>query len=393
MKRQIRFSKKTLDALPPCPVDARTKESEYSDTEVAGLRIQVNRLGRKRFLLRYTFAGAKRSMKLGDYPLIDATQARQKALECRSQLARGIDPQVELRAEQQAALTLRAFVEQYYLPHAYATKRSAKADESRLRLHILPEFGEQALNTISSYSLQEFHNRKKAQLCPASANRMLEIIKRVYSLAIIWEQLDKNPAKGIRLHQENNRRQRYLSHDELRRFLAALDSEHNRSAADAFRFLLATGTRREETLQARWEHVDLEQRRLFLPHTKSGKSRHVYLNDTALAILLQRPHIPGNPFVFAGKLPGQGINNPSRAFKRVLERAQIKGFRLHDLRHSAASLAINSGASLYEVQHLLGHASGSTTTARYAHLSNDRMNQVSNQIAHILQAASASKKE
>lgn len=94
MNRQFRF-KKLIDALPPHPEDAKFEESEYSDTEVAGLRVIVTRKGRKYFLLRYTLNGAKRSVKLGDYAQLDVADARHQALDIRGKVANGIDPQRE----------------------------------------------------------------------------------------------------------------------------------------------------------------------------------------------------------------------------------------------------------------------------------------------------------
>ncbi|KQV79640.1 hypothetical protein ASD15_16420 [Massilia sp. Root351] len=282
MNRQFRFNKKLIDALPPHPEDAKSKESEYSDTEVAGLRVIVTRKGRKYFLLRYTLNGAKRSMKLGDYPQLDVADARHQALDIRGKIANGIDPQREPEPTPKADLTLKAFVTDDYLPHAYAAKRSAKDDESRMR-NILPDLGHLPLTQITSHSIQQLHDKLLVQKCAATANRHLALLKRCFNLAIIWGKLDgKNPARGIRMHQENNQRHRYLSGQELRSFLSALEAEPNRALADALSFLLATGARRSEVLNARWDAIDLEQRQWYLPHTKSGRSRFVLLNDTAL---------------------------------------------------------------------------------------------------------------
>lgn len=386
MSKQFRFNKKQIDGLPPHPEQARTKESEFSDTEVAGLRLIVNRRGRKYFLLRYTINGTKRSMKLGDYPLMDVAEARQRALEHRGKIAAGIDPQ-EVREEQiQRQMTFREFVIQDYLPHAFANKRSAKDDESRLRLHILPVFGDLPLNAISSHAIQQLHDRLRVQKCAATANRHLALLKRCFNLAGLWGKLDRNPVRGIRLHQENNQRQRYLSEDELARFLMALKEESARPLADALRYLLVTGARREEVLRARWNEVDLERRQWFLPKTKSGKSRFVLLNDAAVNLLYDRPRMSNNPFVFPGKKPGQPICNPYKGFQRILHRAGIQNFRIHDLRHSFASLAINNGASLYEVQHLLGHAD-SKTSQRYAHVASFRLRNASNHVSEVIQRA------
>ena len=222
MNRQFRFNKKLIDALPPHPEDANSKESEYSDTEVAGLRIIVNRRGRKYFLLRYSFNGTKRSMKLGDYPQMEVADARHRALDCRRRVATGTDPQALAAAAAASQLTLRRFVIDDYLPHAYATKRSAKDDDGRMR-NILPEFGDLQLSQISSHAIQQFHDRLRVHRCAATANRHLALLKRCFNLAIIWGKLDgPNPVRGIRMHQENNQWQRYLSGGELRSFLTAL---------------------------------------------------------------------------------------------------------------------------------------------------------------------------
>ena len=306
MNRQFRFNKKLIDALPPHPGDAKAKESEYSDTEVARLPVIVNRRGRKYFLFRYSFAGAKRSMKLGDYPQMDLAEARQRALDHRGQIATGSDPQAGAAAALAPFPTLRRFVMDDYLPHAYATKRSAKDDEGRMRnILILPEFGDLPLDKISSHSIQKFHDSLRVQRCAATANRHLALLKRCFNLAIIWGKLDgPNPVRDIRMHQENNQRQRYLSGDELRKFLTTLDAEPSRSLADALRFLLMTGARRNEVLLARWDAIDLDKRQWFLPNTKSGKSRFVLLNDGAIELLRQRGRQAGNVHVFPGKKRG-----------------------------------------------------------------------------------------
>ncbi|NNG22750.1 tyrosine-type recombinase/integrase [Telluria aromaticivorans] len=386
MNRQFRFNKKLIDALPPHPGDAKAKESEYSDTEVAGLRIIVNRRGRKYFLFRYSFRGAKRSMKLGDYPQMDVADARHRTLDYRAQIATGTDPQAAATVASSSQLTLRTFVTDDYLPHAYATKRSAKDDESRLR-NILPEFGDLPLGQISSHSIQQFHDRLRLQKCAATANRHLALLKRCFNLAIIWGKLvGANPVRGIRMHQENNQRQRYLSGDELRSFLNALDEEASRPLADALRFLLMTGARRNEVLLARWDAIDIDKRQWFLPNTKSGKSRFVLLNDGAIELLRQRDRQAGNVYVFPGKNAGEAICNPYKGFRRVLKRAGISDLRIHDLRHSFASLAINNGATLYEVQHLLGH-SDSKTSQRYAHMASDNLRKASAHVSAVIAKA------
>lgn len=385
-QRQFRFTKKLIEALPPCPAERASKEVEYSDLDVAGLRVVVNRAGRKSFLYRYTFEGRKRATKLGNYPDIDIQAARQAAIECRIQIAKGQDPQATPTLSTPNVLTLDAFWNQHLWPHFQATKRSADADLSRYRNHIQPEFGSEDMRRISALALQQFHNKKKQSHCAATANRIMEVLQRAFNLAVLWGLVDMNPAKSIRLHPELNRRDRYLSAEELPRFMQSLAKEKNRAVADAFLFLLATGTRREEALGAQWAHVDLEKRLWFLPHTKSGKSRYVLLNDVALEILRRRQASRRSEWVFPGTGEGK-IGNPTRAWKRVLERAQIDpaSFRIHDLRHTHASYLVGV-ASLHEIAGLLGH-SNTNTTQRYAHLNAERLRQASQHVSSLLKGA------
>ncbi|KAB2966582.1 site-specific integrase [Zoogloea sp.] len=393
MKRQIRFTKRSLDALPPCPVDAASKEIEYSDLEIGGLRVQVNRQGRKAFLFRYQIDGRKRAMKVGGYPETSIDEARQQAIEWKAQIAKGTDPQASRDVMRESGITFREFFDQHLWPHIVSTKRSAKADGSRFQNHILPVFGQREMARITTLELQRFHNDKKGEVAVATSNRVFELIRHAFNLAASWGLIPPGvrPCDGIKLHKENNKRERYLDPaEELPRLMKALEAEPSRSAADLFRFLLATGARREEAVQAKWEHISLERRQWRMPMSKSGMARVVILNEMALDILAGRPRIRGNPFVFTGKLPGRPIANPTRAWKRVLKRAGIdpKTTRLHDLRHTHASYLVGV-ASLHEIAGILGH-SNTSTTQRYAHLNDDRLRAASNHVADLMRSAAAS---
>lgn len=392
VKRQFKFSKKLIDALPPCPADAGSKEVEYSDLEISGLRLQINRVGRRFFLFRYQVGGRKRSMKVGPYPEVSIDDARQKVIEWRALLIKGIDPQDQREAERQASLTFGTFYSDYLLPHITATKRSAKADISRIVNHILPVFKDREMAKISPLELQRFHNEKRTALSPATSNRIFEIIRRSYNLAIYWRLLPEsaNAARGIKLHRENNRRERYLSLEELQRLIPAFDAAPNQTMADAFRMLLATGCRKNEILQLKFEQLRLDRREIYLPSPKGGKGRHVVLNDVALEILQRRQPIPGNPYVFPGKVAGQPINNPSKAWRAVLKVAGIdpKTTTLHTLRHSHASYLVGV-ASMREIASILGHADIATST-RYAHVDNSRLLAASSHVADLMRSAAAS---
>ena len=384
--RSYRFSKRLIDSLPP----SDHKETEYTDLEVSGLKIVVTKTGNKSFLFRYTFQAKKRAMKLGNYPVLDVATARSKALDAKRLLQEGIDPQAE-RDELLSIPTLQQFCEKDYIPYARQHKRSYADDISKLNTHIYSQLGHLHLNQISSRIIEQYlaNVRKNANLAPATSNRHLALLSMIFSLAIRFEVAENNPCTHIKKLQESNQRERYLSQVELKRLLTVLDDtnpktcEPNRMVVAAIKLLLLTGTRREETLSAKWEDINLETRQWYLPKTKSGKTRFVQLNESACELLRGIEPVEGCPYVFVNHRTQTRISTPVKAFKRLLQKAQITDFRIHDLRHNFASMAVNSGASLYVVQNLLGHAS-SQTTQRYAHLQNETLLAASENIANLM---------
>lgn len=392
MSKKFKFTKRAIDALPPHDATSPSTDAEYSDTEVSGLKCIVSKKGRKSFLFRYTINGNKRSMTLGAFGVIDVDSARKKAQEARRLIANGIDPQDKPVAVK-AVLTFKEFFDLHYLPDAKVRKRSWKDDESKMRIHLDPVFGKIPLDAISHMDINQYFTKIPAKgLAPATANRHLALLSCIFNMTVRFNLLVTNPCKGVKKHREDNQKLRYLNADELGRLLAVMDDnnpktmEKNRVAVDVLKLLLLTGTRREEILHAEWSHVDLQQRTLFLPTTKAGKSRHVLLNDEAHDLLRNIVRDPACGYVFVNPKTHQRYNTPVKAFKRLLERANIEGVNIHTLRHTFASLAVKNGLSLYKVQHLLGHAS-SVTTQRYAHLDQETMLDATNVVGGVVRQA------
>lgn len=349
----------------------------------------VSKQGRKYFYFRFTYGGEKRAAKVGEFPALDVQEARKLALEMRAKLDRGINPQTATLIHTTSP-TFGDFARNEYLPFAFKTKRSAKDDECRLRVQAYPRFGPRKLTEVSTRDIQQFHADLKESHCPATANRHLSVISRMYSLALQWGRVERNPCIGISKFKENNIRQKLLTADEIRRMYTAMEREPNKVAVAAIKFLLLTGARLQEALQAKWEHVDFDNAVWYLPQTKSGKGRHVQLNSEAQAVLKSLGlYTNSRTWVFPGRDPGKPLNNPRKAFDRVLQAAGLEHMRLHDLRHLAASLAANAGVSLMVIQQLLGHKSP-LQTMRYAFLMNDTLRDASEVIALAVSRAASS---
>ena len=153
----------------------------------------------------------------------------------------------------------------------------------------------------------------------------------------------------------------------------------------AIRLLALTGMRRNEILTLRWEHVSEEHESLFLPDSKTGR-KAIHLSPPALALLQTIPRLEGNPYVICGERPGRHLVNLEKPWRRIRAAAKLDDVRLHDLRHSFASVAASGGQSLIVIGKMLGH-SQPATTARYAHLADDPVKAASDAVGRHIASA------
>lgn len=273
------------------------------------------------------------------------------------------------RSAKADASLLDTFVSDVYLPHARLRKRSWRVDERIARQHLSPAFGGRRLADIRRREVESWlHALSVRGLAPATCNRILAVFKSICSLAAVHGLLPagQSPCADVPPFKIHIQRERYLSPNEARRLMRALERSP-RPEAPALRLLLLTGARKSEILKARWEHVRLDQRLLTVPLSKSGKPRHIPLSDEAVAVIRAIPRERGCPWLFPGHAPGKPLSDLYVFWNNLRRELGFADVRIHDLRHTFASFLVNAGHSLYEVQKLLGH-SDPRTTMRYAHL-------------------------
>lgn len=281
------------------------------------------------------------------------------------------------------------FVSDVYLPHIRLRKRSWQVDERILKQHILPTFGNSPLESIQRSSVEIWlHALARQGLAPATCNRILSVFKSLCTLAVAHEILFLSPCASIHPFRILQLRERHLTDDEAHRLMQAL-RRSSRQEARALQLLLLTGARKSEILRARWEYVRLEQRRLTVPLSKSNKPRHIALSDEAIAIIQALPHRPDSPWLFPGHTPGRPLSDLYLFWNHLRRKLGLDDVRIHDLRHTFASILVNAGHSLYEVQRLLGH-SDPRTTMRYAHLEQNSLLTAAGTVGAILCPPSAS---
>jgi integrase len=354
------------------------------DAKLRGFGLRITAKGARSFVLNYRFKGRERRITIGQYPSWRLLAARKHAEHLRRQIDMGIDP-LEERIADRNAPTVRDLFDRYALEHL-PTKapRSAADDRSMWAKDILPMFGARKVSDLTSTDCDELHRAISAGR-PTRANRVMEVLRKALNLAIRWGWIERNPASGARRNPEP-KRTRYLSRDDVRRLVGALEKHPERTSADALLFMLLTGCRRGEALSAKWSQIDLQHRIWTKPSSETKQRReHRVPFSMAVAKILERRRIESDgAFVFPGK-SGSPLVEVRRTWRHACATAGLSAVRIHDLRHTFASLLASSGQSLLVVGELLGHSSPQTTK-RYANLYDDSLRLAAEGITSLLSA-------
>jgi integrase len=349
------------DIIPP-----KSGNQIVYDNRLSGFGIRVTASGARSFILNYRIKGRERRITLGQYPTWTVLAARKQAEQLRRQIDVGIDP-LEERIAERSAPTVRDLFNRYAYEHL-PTKapRSAADDRSMWLKDILPAIGNKKVAELSTQNCDELHRTVSADR-PTRANRVIEVLRKALNLAIRWGWIERNPASGGRRNPEA-KRTRYLTRAEIGRLIEALEVHPEQASADALLFMLFTGCRRGEALNAKWEQFNLSSSTWTKPsaETKQRREHRVPYSTTIAEILERRRVVASGTYIFPGSLGGP-LQEVRRTWKSVCDTAGVKEVRIHDLRHTFASLVASSGQSLLVVGELLGH-SNAQTTKRYAHL-------------------------
>lgn len=360
--------------------DLKATGADYKafDTLLPGFHVRVLPSGVKSYALFYRNAdGKQRTLSLGRTNLLKAERARQLAQSRLVEVHGGRDPSQERRAER-VVVTMQDLFEDYLVKHARVKKRprSVQGDETLWRLHLGPFLKDMRVDRLGLKDLHGFMatmvDRKGA------ANRSLALLSKMMTLAIAWDLRPDNPCKRVERYPEN-RMERFLTAAEVVRLRASLDVEEDQVGASAIRFLLLTGARRGEVLKATWSQFDLSgpSPLWIVPQEHNKGATRVRrdlrrpLSDEAASLLTSlrtSSSVTSIQWVFPSRRdPSKCRADLKKLWDRVRIRAGIPDVRIHDLRHSFASAAINSGASLHMIGKALGHADV-RTTERYAHV-------------------------
>jgi integrase len=367
------------------PAPAKGNRVYYDDT-VKGLGARVTAAGARAFVLNYRRKadGVERRLTIGSYPDWTVLRAREEAKRLKREIDGGADP-VGQHRETRAAATVAdlcdRFLEDYVPRKSPATQRDYK---QQIAVDVRPALGRMKVAAVTRGEVDGWHHRISKR-APTHANRALSVLSKMFSMAIVWGLRETNPCKGIERNQEH-KRQRYLTGPELARVTDALAELRDPGAANAIRLLLLTGARRGELLAARWVDIDIEAGVWVKPGstTKQRTTHRIPLSEAACRLLAEmRKQTDSSEWVFPAPSKSGHRTDLDDAWAALRKTAGIPDVRLHDCRHSFASILASQGLSLPVIGALLGHTTPAMT-ARYAHLLDDPLRRATEQAAAII---------
>jgi integrase len=352
---------------------------------VPGLGLRVTAAGARAFILNYrTRSGRERRITIGAWPAWTVTAARAEAAALKRRIDAGDDPLAE-RQEARDAPTMSELLDRFVTEHVAkkrpATQRMYQSAVDEIRKVL----GTRKVVEVTHDDIERLHRKITDRGAPYVANRTAAALSKAFNMAVRSGWRTDNPTKGLALNEEQ-KRQRYLSPAEIARLTAALAQHEDRQAANIIMLLLLTGARSGEVLSMRWRDLDLDQGVWIKPssHTKTKREHRVELSTEAVK-LLRSIGEDADPDLDVHVFPGRSGHrfNIRARWVEMCEAADIKGARIHDLRHTHASLLVSAGYSLPIVGALLGHTLPGTT-ARYAHLHSDPLRQAVNHVGKIV---------
>jgi integrase len=368
------------------------------DQEQTGFAVNITHRGTMSYVMVYRDAtGVQRQEKLARVGDVSANAARAlaKARLAEVELSRG----QSARTRRKSFPTMDAFFFDTFFPAVKNTSRSYRSHASMYQNHIQPVFGKKRLDEVSGHDVVEFNTalREKlvaggrwktqpdARLSDGSVKRILVLLRHIFNAAIRDKSntLTENPSHALQLTTVRRVKGRFLTRSQLEALLMAASASDNESLADILRVMGATGLRRENVLAMKWAWLDEARGTLTVPveADKAKKGFVLHLSAGVLKLLLDRRQAASGPWVFPNPTTGKPYTSCRSAWVTARNKANLEGLRMHDLRHTYASMMLDSGADIVDVQQALGHTQ-LKTTAVYLHLTEGRKRANANAAAH-----------
>ncbi|WP_024519378.1 site-specific integrase [Bradyrhizobium sp. Tv2a-2] len=403
------------------PVPQAGNRITYDD-DVSGFGVRVTAGGSRSFILNYrTRSGRERRFTIGRVGIRGSEgwstgAARKEADRLKKLIDLGEDPLAKVEADRSQKTVgelCKKFMEESRETNSEGT---ASGYQGQIDNYVLPILKAGTLVVdVEPEDIQNLHRKVGKDGGKYAANRVVALVSHMFNRAIVWNGSKKdkgwamfNPTKGTERNPEHNRERYVDPKDELARLLTALDGHEDRQAVDILKLAMLTGCRKSEALRARWDQFKFSEGEhgpegtwtKLSHHTKQKKLHHTPLSAPALLLLdglrsaaeakATKEKVEVSPWVFPGRIAGQPRDSIKRAWEEIRTAAKISDVRMHDLRHSFASILASGGNSLQIIGKLLGHTNPATTN-RYAHLFVDPLREAANRVGVVIDAGNGNK--
>ncbi|ECI4870455.1 site-specific integrase [Salmonella enterica subsp. enterica] len=363
----LRFSNKSLQQL-PSPLKGC---QEYRDSQCPHLRALAypNRIT---LAFRATIKNQRIYKTLGIFPLLNVETARQYVL--------GLLADTNTLMVQTSRYTVAQAIDELWLPDMQLYKKSPKSELSKLNKHVRPYWDQHLLREITPSDIEKFTASLLDDLRPATVNRILAILSKIFTLAVRAGWIDHSPSTYVRYLKENNIRYRTLTASEIPSFIRCAEALAT-PASDALLLALYTGMRIGEICSLRWDYWYPEQQQLILPDTKAGHPFTCSLSAPACNIILRQHQLALSTHYIFPRLntPASPLSYPRSTFACICRNAGIDNLRIHDLRRTFATRALQVSGDIAMTSRLLNHHS-LCATQRYAFHNNTSAQSVINQV-------------
>ena len=333
---------------------------EYFDLTLPGFALRITDKGSRSWVVFYRNGGRLRRMTIGSYPALGLADARMAAREAMQAAARGNDPAMERAAKRTASPDLFEGGVQLFIDKYASRNRSAKETERIFKVYVLPKWRARTLENITRRDVVEIVETVLEERGPYMANRVLAAIRKFFNWAMERDMVPASPAAMVSAPGRETKRDRVLSNDEMKYLWEGFD-QLGWPFRPIFKMLLVTAQRRSEVATMQWQNINLEAAVWTIPRemTKADRTHEVPLSPLAVQILEEAPRFGSYVFT-SGRSGDKPVSGYSAPKIRVDKLTGVTGWRLHDLRRTAASVMARLNVPPHVLGKILNHASDST---------------------------------
>ncbi len=370
---KVNLTSKYLENLDP-----PEKQKEIWDKKVEGLGVRIMPSGYISFFYRYRLQRKNQRDKIqrytiGQFPGVELKEARKKVWKLKIKVAEGEDPQAQKKARKnrKAPATLEEVAEKFKEKHLPGLRESTRRGyRSRITKYIVPALGSTPIRSIEKHQILDLLERiANKQGNPTQSNRVRAVLSSMFTFAMERGYVDSNPVQAIKPVTKEKSRKRIYDKQELKALWEAFEKQAE-PMQSLLKMLLICGQRLSETRKMQWQHLDNGVWKIPAENTKAKRVHYVPLSDLAFNLIDNLAPLTGDSqYVFESQMnKGNPLVSFSKVASRIRNESEVKDFRIHDLRRSAASYMAKLGVDRTVLGKLLNHkglAGDSQVTAVY----------------------------